>query len=67
MLQLSAENQRVLLHRARGRIRKAIDLLTATPQPVAAAARTVGGKPGGSVAQRIFATLRAWWPTPVCA
>ena len=67
LLRLTAENQRVLLHRARGRIRKAIDLLTATPQPVAAAARTVPAKPGGSVAQRIFATLRAWWPTPVCA
>jgi RNA polymerase sigma-70 factor (ECF subfamily) len=67
LLQLSAENQRVLLHRARGRVRRAIDALTAAPQPAAAAARTVAAKPGGSVAQRIVAALRAWWPAPVCA
>lgn len=36
LLGISAENQRVLLHRARGRIRQTIDLITATPRTVAA-------------------------------
>ncbi len=35
LLEISPENQRVLLHRARGRIRRAIDELTGTPAPVA--------------------------------
>ena len=40
LLNISAENQRVLLHRARGRIRATIDsLVGATPVPVAQAAR----------------------------
>lgn len=33
LLKISAENQRVLLHRARGRIRKLIDDITAQPAP----------------------------------
>jgi RNA polymerase sigma-70 factor (ECF subfamily) len=37
LLGITSENQRVLLHRARGRIRAAIDLLTAVPDPAAAA------------------------------
>jgi len=62
LLQLSAENQRVLLHRARGRIRKAIDTLTATPQPAATAARTAAAKPRGSLTQRLVVALLACWP-----
>ena len=38
LLDISAENQRVLLHRARGRIRQTIDNLTREPRPVAATA-----------------------------
>lgn len=45
LLNISAENQRVLLHRARGRIRKLIDDLTAPP--VGAAARQAGGGRAG--------------------
>ena len=63
LLQLSAENQRVLLHRARGRIRRAIDTLTAEPQPAKNAARSATTQPRGSPAQRLAAALLAWWPS----
>ena len=47
LLQVSPENQRVLLHRARGRVRAAIEALTAEPQgrgaAVARAARKAAG------------------------
>lgn len=45
LLQISAENQRVLLHRARGRVRLAIDALTqpGPRQPVPAVARQASG------------------------
>ena len=45
LLGISTENQRVLLHRARGRIRQTIDAITAAPQPakVTAARRARGG------------------------
>jgi RNA polymerase sigma-70 factor (ECF subfamily) len=38
LLSISAENQRVLLHRARGRVRQTIDALIGAPGPVAATA-----------------------------
>ena len=38
LLQITPENQRVLLHRARARIRAAIDRVTGAPEPVATAA-----------------------------
>jgi peptide/nickel transport system substrate-binding protein len=41
LLSVSSENQRVLLHRARGRVRAAIDTLLAEKQPLARAARQV--------------------------
>ncbi len=43
LLGISAENQRVLLHRARGRIRQAIDQLTGAPRIAAATPRRSGG------------------------
>jgi RNA polymerase sigma-70 factor (ECF subfamily) len=52
LLQISAENQRVLLHRARGRIRKLIDGLTAAPQPAAAAVAARDAKPFRTIVQR---------------
>jgi RNA polymerase sigma-70 factor (ECF subfamily) len=39
LLAISAENQRVLLHRARGRVRRTIEVLTGGPMPAAAGAR----------------------------
>ncbi len=59
LLQVSAENQRVLLHRARGRIRKLVDGLTATPQPVAARVAAPDPKPRRPLAQRLIAALEA--------
>jgi RNA polymerase sigma-70 factor (ECF subfamily) len=38
LLGLTAENQRVLLHRARGRVRQTIDAVTGAPRPAAVAA-----------------------------
>ena len=37
LLGITAENQRVLLHRARGRIRQTIDMVIASRRPTAAA------------------------------
>jgi RNA polymerase sigma-70 factor (ECF subfamily) len=47
LLEISAENQRVLLHRARGRVRQAIDVLTGASRSAAIAAPAVrrGGSP----------------------
>lgn len=62
LLSISAENQRVLLHRARGRIRKTIDALVAGSAPATAALaprRRDGGS--GSSRLRVWAqTLLAW-------
>jgi len=67
LLNLSAENQRVLLHRARGRIRKLVDTLTAAPQPAAAVARATTPKPRGRLAQRLVAALIGLFPTRASA
>lgn len=57
LLGVSAENQRVLLHRARGRVRQAIDLLLGAEKPatVARAERRRGGSVGTAVNR-----LMAW-------
>ncbi|HTW71308.1 MAG TPA: sigma-70 family RNA polymerase sigma factor [Acetobacteraceae bacterium] len=67
LLSISAENQRVLLHRARGRIRATVDsLVGAAPAPVAQAARrqTASRRAGpaarfAAAAIRFLATLQA--------
>ena len=59
LLGISAENQRVLLHRARGRVRQTIDRLTGAPQsaPVAAAARRRAGSAGETALCRLMSWL----------
>jgi RNA polymerase sigma-70 factor (ECF subfamily) len=59
LLDISAENQRVLLHRARGRVRQTIDRLTGAPQsaPVAAAARRRAGSAGETALCRLMSWL----------
>jgi hypothetical protein len=59
LLGITAENQRVLLHRARGRIRSAIDRLTSpTARTATTAARPSGARPSGVA--RLFARLARW-------
>lgn len=73
LLGISTENQRVLLHRARGRIRKTIDALVAGSAPAAAGALAApGGTPPGRRPPRrgpagAVDRLVAWvggWPGP---
>jgi RNA polymerase sigma-70 factor, ECF subfamily len=59
LLGISAENQRVLLHRARGRIRKVIDTLLAEPAPSAESAMVARRhRGGGTVAARLLVWAR---------
>ena len=67
VLNISAENQRVLLHRARSRIRQAIDLLTGAPATVARTARKPAAKARPSVIEWVvagLAWLSGWTPRP---
>lgn len=62
LLSISPENQRVLLHRARGRVRRTIEVLiegSAAPAPAARPAAPVRGapKPRGSGLRRVFGWL----------
>jgi RNA polymerase sigma-70 factor (ECF subfamily) len=69
LLAISAENQRVLLHRARGRVRRAIELLTDGPAATAAAPAVPPALPPAApapmpaarrrVAERVIAWVRA--------
>jgi RNA polymerase sigma-70 factor (ECF subfamily) len=64
LLQISPENQRVLLHRARGRIRKAIDAVTGDGVPAATTATARrAAKPSGAVT-RLAAVVLAWLYPP---
>ncbi len=66
LLEISQENQRVLLHRARGRVRRAIDALTAVPQPVRAAPqRPAPGRTDGGL-RRLAVALLAWFIPGQC-
>jgi RNA polymerase sigma-70 factor (ECF subfamily) len=59
LLGVSAENQRVLLHRARGRIRQTVDALSGPPRTAAVtAARPPGGGRGTTVLRRTSVWLR---------
>ena len=64
LLSISPENQRVLLHRARGRVRKAIDDLVGTPARASirpAGARAAENRPGasaGPVARLVIGVAR---------
>jgi hypothetical protein len=54
LLGITAENQRVLLHRARGRIRQTIDTLTATPQTTAVRGMPRRRQGGGTMVTRLI-------------
>ncbi len=65
LLGISPENQRVLLHRARGRVRRTVELLLDGTAPAAAAVARAGApapkRPGGAVLRflaRLFAPPR---------
>lgn len=69
LLEISAENQRVLLHRARGRVRQTVDVLTGAARKAAISAPA--GRRGGSHAvsrliiwarnmARLASTVLAW-------
>jgi RNA polymerase sigma-70 factor (ECF subfamily) len=60
LLDISAENQRVLLHRARGRIREAIDILVGRPHEVATPAPVRRrSQPGAGTLGRLAAWIRS--------
>ena len=57
LLGITAENQRVLLHRARGRIRQTIDTVIGAEHPAVVTASTRGR---GTAAARVANRLVAW-------
>lgn len=60
LLELTPENQRVLLHRARGRIRAMVDALPGMRTAPAVVAAAVAGKTGGPAVVRRVAALLRW-------
>ncbi len=63
LLGITAENQRVLLHRARGRIRQTIDAVIGAPRPAAAAApaRRRGGAAATTLHRLAVWARRCCW------
>jgi RNA polymerase sigma-70 factor (ECF subfamily) len=59
LLNLTPENQRVLLHRARGRVRQAIDAVTGSPRVAVAAMPARRGGTAARAATRLAVWLRA--------
>jgi RNA polymerase sigma-70 factor (ECF subfamily) len=65
LLAISAENQRVLLHRARGRVRRAVEVLLAGEAPHAAPAPRPTPPAGtGGVLRRVLALFPPWGARP---
>lgn len=60
LLDISPENQRVLLHRARGRIRLAIDLATGAPMPVRTSGISQARRPTARRPTGTGAAFRGW-------
>ena len=58
LLGITAENQRVLLHRARGRVRQAIDSVIGAPRSAAVATAV---RRGGGLTATTVQFLAAWW------
>jgi RNA polymerase sigma-70 factor (ECF subfamily) len=63
LLRITPENQRVLLHRARARVRRAVESLTDAPATRAAPARKLAkpAAPGGQALGRMLVAVRRWW------
>ncbi len=66
LLQITPENQRVLLHRARARVRRAVEELTDAPVARAVRPRSPAraARPAGETLERMFAVARRWWRRP---
>jgi DNA-directed RNA polymerase specialized sigma24 family protein len=64
LLSISPENQRVLLHRARGRVRRVIELLTEGPPAPVPVARPVPRAPAPGRARAALERLLAWLAPP---
>jgi RNA polymerase sigma-70 factor, ECF subfamily len=68
LLGITAENQRVLLHRARNRIRQTIEAITGAPHRAATASRIAGQTRSQAMSRLMAWALRAWQPaSPVMA
>ena len=61
LLKISAENQRVLLHRARGRIRQTIDTVTAAPRTAGSRGVAKRRDGGGRVVTRLIVWAWRGW------